>query len=137
MRVTFVLFDFCNSGKEKDYQGSFHHGVASLSAFLKHYGHVVSLIHVTNRSKEDTLVSDVLDTAPDIVGFSITTHSFPHLQKWAPVISKALKQDKSHALVICGGVHVTLDPNEVISTPGIDAVCIGEVNFHLGICCTE
>jgi hypothetical protein len=43
MRVTFVLFDFCNSGKEEDYQGSFHHGVASLSAFLKHHGHVVSL----------------------------------------------------------------------------------------------
>ena len=58
---------------------------------------------------------------PDVVAFSVVTNIFRHV---APIAS--LTKRHSEAVTICGGVHATLSPEEVIAIDGIDAVCIGE-----------
>ncbi|MEW6095645.1 MAG: radical SAM protein [bacterium] len=67
---------------------------------------------------------------PNIVAFSATTNMFPCVVALAP-----LTKSNSDALTICGGVHATINPEEVITTQGIDMVCVGEGELALAELC--
>ncbi len=101
--------------------GPFHVGIASLIAYLRHGGHECQFFHLMGDVAEEEFVAFLKKSRPDVVAFSVVTNVFPHV---APLAS--LTKRHSEALTICGGVHATLCPDEVLALDGIDMVCIGE-----------
>lgn len=100
--------------------------VAVLSAFIKQRGHTASLL----------LASDYLDLAgikervttenPDLIAITTNTSQWYYAEKIAEVIKKS-----RGIPIICGGIHPTLCPEQVVSSPWIDAICIGEGEYPL------
>jgi len=116
MKVAFVYID-----PSYTIMGPFHVGIASLIAYLKRGGHECRFFHLMGDVAQEEYVNFLEKNCPDVVAFSVMTNIFPHV---APLAS--LTKHHSGAVTICGGVHATLSPEEVIATDGIDAVCIGE-----------
>jgi radical SAM superfamily enzyme YgiQ (UPF0313 family) len=116
MKVLFVYPDL-----SKGAQGKFYHGIAYLSAVLKKAGHKTSLLHITSPIAEKDFGDALSNESPDLVAFSSTTNMFSYVTKWASVTKKVLKVP-----IICGGIHATLVPEEVIADESIDMLCVGE-----------
>jgi len=116
MKVAFVHID-----PSYTIMGPFHIGIASLTAYLRQGGHECQFFHLMGDVAEEEYVNFLEENRPDVVAFSVMTNIFPHV---APLSS--LTKRHSQAVTICGGVHATLSPEEVIAVESIDAVCIGE-----------
>ncbi len=130
MRVTFVYPDLATD--EPTYTGYFHHGIASLSAILKKAGYLTNLIQFTKEISEEEFQRKVKASNPDLIGFSSTAHVFSFVKKYA----KAAKKIKNVS-VICGGVHPTVCPEEVIEDENIDIICRGEGDLAIVELCQK
>ncbi|GAG91726.1 unnamed protein product, partial [marine sediment metagenome] len=119
MRITFVYPDL--AANESTYTGYFHHGIASLSAVLKETGHETTLLQLTKEISTEEFKEKIKDLQPDLISFSSTTHVFAFVQKYA-----AAAKEITRVPIICGGVHPTLSPQDVLKDENIDMVCIGE-----------
>lgn len=73
----------------------------------------------------DDLKKKVNDFHPDIVGLSILSAHFQFSRK----ISQFIKESFPSLPVIVGGLHPTLAPDETISAPSVDMICIGEGEY--------
>jgi radical SAM superfamily enzyme YgiQ (UPF0313 family) len=107
--------------------------LAALSAFLKMRGHKVRYEELTVVG-QDLSTDDFkrIDTAieqfkPDLVGFSTYELSF----EWIKQIAAHIKEGHAGVPIIVGGYYATLSPEEVISYPAIDMVCVGEGEFPM------
>jgi anaerobic magnesium-protoporphyrin IX monomethyl ester cyclase len=104
----------------------FHMGIAFLSSALRPLAVDMNLVifrEIQGKimdTVEDT-VQRILDQKPSIIGFSIMTFNWRKIQQ---VIAK-LRPD-FNGLIIVGGYHAILCPNEVLDFPGVDAVCLGD-----------
>lgn len=116
MRVAFVYID-----PSYRIMGPFHIGIASLIACLRQAGHECSFLHFLGDVTQHAYVDFLNRSRPDVVAFSVVTNTFPHLARLA-----SLAKSCSQALTVCGGVHATLSPDEVIAVEDIDAICLGE-----------
>jgi anaerobic magnesium-protoporphyrin IX monomethyl ester cyclase len=67
------------------------------------------------------VLEEIQREKPDLVGFSVLSFNFPE----AVMIARFIK---GHAAIttIFGGVHVILDPEDVIRHPEVDIICTGE-----------
>ncbi len=127
MKITFIYPDFFQyeDGSFMP-EGRIYLGIAYLSAVLKNAGHQTSLVHVVEPPRREWLVERVRQEAPDLIGFSSTTHMYRHVAEWAGWLREA-----TGIPAVCGGVHPTIAPEEVISTPGIDYAAVGEAEDTL------
>lgn len=132
MKVTFIYPDFFQfpDGSFMP-EGRIYLGIACLSAALKQAGHRASLIHLVSPPQREWLVEEVRSHRCDLLAFSSTTHMFRHVRKWA----RWLKEETGIPAV-CGGVHPTIAPEEVIAVPGIDLACRGEAEETLVELCS-
>lgn len=119
MKITLIYPEIRR--KFKGYTGNYHEGLASLSAMVKKAGHQVFLLHVTRPLEEEDFVRQLLATAPDFVGFSSASNTYPYVREMAPWAKKHFGVP-----VLYGGVHPTLVPEEALKTEGIDMICVGE-----------
>ncbi|HEX21716.1 MAG TPA: B12-binding domain-containing radical SAM protein, partial [Actinobacteria bacterium] len=71
---------------------------------------------------QEEFINQVTESNPDLIAFSATTNSFPLVAQMAAWINKT----GSNIPVIVGGTHAILNPNEAMSTVGIDFVCLGD-----------
>ncbi|NOZ88091.1 MAG: B12-binding domain-containing radical SAM protein [Deltaproteobacteria bacterium] len=121
MKVVFVFFNF-------DCPVGLSHGLAVLSRELKQAGHGVELVHISEvlgRPYEKRAVAqDVLSRSPDLVGFSFGSNHAWAARELAHEISL-----RSPGLpIVCGGIHSTILPEEVVRWPGVTAVAVGEAD---------
>jgi len=116
MRVLFIYPDISSS-----FSHTFHYGIGSLGAILKKAGHEVELIHAKSDLTRNSIAAKIQEYSPDLVAITATTPQFPFAVKYAQWVKEA-----SSCLVICGGAHPTLAPDEVISNPAFDVICLGE-----------
>lgn len=123
MRVTFIYPDLLEGAA---WRGYYYSGIGILSAVLKQAGHEASLLHVTQPIDRATFLARLEErlprSGPRLVGFSITSNMVPFLREWSGWIKEAWPE----TLVIAGGVHPTLVPEETIALPHVDLVCVGE-----------
>lgn len=119
MRITFVYPDI--AADNPTYTGYFLYGIASLSSVLKKAGHKTSLIQFTKEISAKEFQEKIKVLKPDLIGFSSTTHVFPFVQKYAAAAKKIIKVP-----IICGGIHPTLSPQDVLKDENIDMICRGE-----------
>ncbi|MBD3264097.1 MAG: radical SAM protein [Candidatus Omnitrophica bacterium] len=83
--------------------------------FAHHYTNYRSYIH------------EQLDFRPDVIAVTANSFSFAYGLE----VTKVIKQIHPKALSIFGGMQPTLLPEETISNPLVDAICIGEGEVSL------
>lgn len=99
-------------------------GVMYISSMLKAHGHQCDIY--VESLEEASIVRSALSDSPDIICFSCLMSDY----NWALEKSAALKRH-SNALIVFGGTHVTLNPNEVILNPNVDIICLGEGEYPM------
>jgi len=104
-----------------DFHGDYAEGVASILATLLREGHEVSFLHITQLLEKKTFIDMLSDNPSDLIAFSSMTNTFKYVRKYA-----AWAKSEFPTPIMCGGVHATLSPQEVIGLPYIDYICIGE-----------
>jgi len=102
-----------------------HMGIATLSAYVKQQGHFTGVLRVTTNDKEE-LISRVRRFKPDVVGISSGTNQWAFARQFGQWIKEA-----TDIPIIYGGWHPTLVPEDAISLPFTDYVCIGEGELPL------
>lgn len=105
-----------------DWPGYFHNGIATMSAVLKQAGYKTSLIHIVQPLSQEDFINRVKREAPDLIGFSTTSHMFSVVKQ----LASWLKDARLGIPVVCGGIHPTIAPEESIAVEGIDIICRGE-----------
>ena len=131
MKVLFIYPDILLH--RLDWTGYFYTGIGSISAVLKSQGHKTSLFHVTKPVAREKFIKRVEKEAPDIIGFSSTSPMFPLVRDYALWLMEA----KIGVPTICGGIHPTVTPDEVLATHGIDMICRGEGEAPLSELCQK
>ncbi len=122
MRVTFIYPDYFETQDiHIEPQGRMYLGIGYLSAFLKRAGHQTELVHLVRPEGREGLVESVSRSRPDLVALSATTLQFGKVRQLASWV-----KDELGLPVVCGGVHPTTAPEEVMGEPAIDYVCVGE-----------
>ena len=106
-------------------QIGFNYGVAYLSAVLRQNGHVTRLLNVNESLgyplDVKRIIRDVKTFSPDLVGFSVVSNQL----QYALEIAKSVRAHTS-APFVCGGIHPTMAPHEVLETSLFDYACVGE-----------
>ena len=125
MKITFIYPDL--EPQVMDWSGYFYHGIAMLSAVLKKQGHQTSLIHITQPVQKSEFIDKIRKEAPELIGISTTSHMFALVK----TLASWLDETGMNVPTICGGIHPTIAPEEVIGTNGIDMLCRGEGEFAL------
>jgi radical SAM superfamily enzyme YgiQ (UPF0313 family) len=112
-----VLFVYSNSLGLPYY----HFGIGILSSVVKKENHKVKLLDLTFNSSIKRSMQVLKSFNPDVIGFSSNSSEFENVKNLAKIFKR-----KSNAFIICGGIHPTTSPEEVISNSCFDAICIGE-----------
>jgi radical SAM superfamily enzyme YgiQ (UPF0313 family) len=121
-----VLFIYPNLSA----QIGFNYGVAFLSAVLKEDNHTTALLNINEKLGYSLdlqrIINDVKAFAPDLIAFSVVTNQFQYTLKIAEEIKKHFAIP-----LICGGIHPTMVPEDVLSTGLFEAVFIGEAEMAM------
>jgi len=116
-----ILFVYPNAGS----QLGFNYGLAHISAVLKKAGHEVKLIHLAEElgplPDEAGLQAMVKSYDPGVIGFSVVTNQWHYAVQTAAWIRK-----KSRVPMVCGGIHATVSPEQVLGSGSFDYVFAGE-----------
>lgn len=98
------------------------YGIKYIHAYLLSKGHDSSIVYLPRHSQETVSAVEAFVEAskPDAVGCGYMTYDAPFAHK----IERALKQRFPSMLLIAGGIHPTLNPEECLECA--DIVCIGE-----------
>lgn len=108
---------------------NFSPAVETLSACLKAAGNEVGLVHINEHftpPDQDLIFREVQKFNPDIIGFTSVTNMF----KLSNETAGALKNRGFNKLIICGGIHPTIAPGDLINS-NFDAFSIGEGEISL------
>jgi len=106
-------------------QIGFNYGLAYISAVLKQHGHHTRLINLNEKLTPvptmDEIVREVRDYDPGLVGFSVVTNQYGLAQRVAGALKGSIDVP-----IICGGVHASMVPEEVMKSGLFDYACVGE-----------
>ena len=116
---------FVNLAIDCGYEGV-NHGLAWLAPVVRAHGYDVRCINLTQAITVAELIDRVTYLNPAIIGFSATTHQLSCLRLYAQAV-RPMK-----AILIAGGVGVTLDPDWVLTQTVVDGACIGEGEGPIG-----
>lgn len=125
-----VLLVFPDISERLWHKGYFHYGLAHISSYLKSKikDIEVSLLPVCNKNYMQSDFNDKLkEFSPQIIGFTSTSHSFPLVKK----LAKWVKDFDSNILTVCGGIHVTINPEDALMCPEIDVIVRGDGEYAM------
>jgi radical SAM superfamily enzyme YgiQ (UPF0313 family) len=125
--ITFCGFN--SFGRPKSQDANFmQHGLASISAYLKSQGHAVGLIDLRKLEGWDHFERVVRQSDAGIFGISTMSVDYGVSEQAAALIKKL----KPSSVIVIGGVHPTVAPDEVLKNADFDYVITmeGEVSLH-------
>jgi anaerobic magnesium-protoporphyrin IX monomethyl ester cyclase len=97
-------------------------GVGMIATALRRRGHEAAVFDQAAENADDrSLRAYVRQYAPEAVGFSVVTPNYPTTQR----LMRWVREDCPGALILAGGVHATLFPEDLLDD-GADAVALGE-----------
>ena len=101
-------------------------GIGFISACLKQAGQDVDLViyrEITGKQVDtpDEIANQIIAKQPTVVAFSVMTFGWRRIQEVIRLV-----RPKFNGLIVVGGYHAILNPLEVLSYTGVDAVCTGE-----------
>ncbi|MCL5070905.1 MAG: B12-binding domain-containing radical SAM protein [Actinobacteria bacterium] len=124
MKVLFVYPDINVKGGALSY----HFGIGSLSAVLKKEGHETALQYLYGSYDIKLLLEKIEQFKPGILAITSISFQYKYIKK---MIAEIKNIHGSSIFTICGGPHVSLAPQELERTEGLDAICIGEGEYPL------
>jgi radical SAM superfamily enzyme YgiQ (UPF0313 family) len=96
-------------------------GPGFLAAMLRTHGHEGAFLRLGIHMGLPDILAALRDEAPDLIGISATTRQWLRARELLAELRRA-----SNIPTILGGLHATFAPEEVLKSPGIDYVCLGE-----------
>jgi anaerobic magnesium-protoporphyrin IX monomethyl ester cyclase len=96
-------------------------GPAFIGAYLRANGHEVELLRAGVDLTAEQIADRVTAARPGLVGISLTTRQWLRGRDAVAAI-----RARGDVPVVAGGLHPTFSPEEVLSAPGFDWVCLGE-----------
>lgn len=126
MKITLVCsgggLDGFNSAGKGMSGGWIGHGLALLAACAKRADYDVDLLDRRALRDWDHFREEIERRAPDVAGFGMLSVDFNPAMRGIELV----KEVNPQTIVVVGGPHPTLAPNEVLSNPLIDHVVLGE-----------
>ena len=117
-----VLFVCPKSYNPKQTYREYPLGVGYLATVLQKLGHEAAIFDQCVEGGDDALLWHRLQSfAPDVVGFSVITPNYPV----AKAQLAAVRRLCPNALLVAGGIHPTLFPDDLLAD-GADVVVLGE-----------
>lgn len=118
-----ILFIYTNiNGFHED---AYPFGLSSIMSMTKSQGHQVHSILVEEKKDYQKVLQEVKDFLPAIVGFSAVSSQFNFIKEIACLI----RQGAHRTLLVCGGVHPTINPQCIQDVKELDAVFVGESEY--------
>ncbi|MBW1810284.1 MAG: B12-binding domain-containing radical SAM protein [Deltaproteobacteria bacterium] len=121
MRVVFIWFNTSSPV-------GISHGVLILARELVEAGHDVEILHLNEEvgisGDLEPVLSRLNSLSAELIGLSFASSHASQAKILAGRLGKVLPE----AFILCGGIHATLVPEEVIDWPGVDAIGIGELD---------
>lgn len=105
---------------------SYSCGVGYISAVLKGAGHAVSYRGLATVEEIGPLCRAIATDQPELIGFAATSCQFEQLKEVIPRVRSVSK-----AMLVCGGIHPTVQPDCLEDIPALDAIVRGEGEFPL------
>ncbi len=103
-------------------------GVSILARLLAEAGHRVRVVHLNERVGLPFDLTKILDE-PGVRDAELHALSFGQSHAvGAMELAEALKEAVPGSFLLCGGIHTTLNAEEVLAHPAVDAVGLGEVD---------
>lgn len=106
-------------------QVGFNYGLSYISSYLRAEGIETFLLNINEKLGYpldlERIKNDILSIKPDVIGFSVLTNQY----KYALEIGNSIKTYMDVPIVF-GGIHTTMDPQETLSEPCVDYICVGE-----------
>jgi len=101
-------------------------GVSYLSSALKVAGHETKLIHISEwvdyPYDPERILNDIKEYDAGLVAMCFGTNHAPESKE----LRKVLKDGGVKAPILCGGIHTTLNTEEIINDPNCDFANVGE-----------
>lgn len=97
-------------------------GLSTIISIAKSNGHDVKVLLVKTEEDYPNVLNEVQAYDPRIIGFSSVSSQFHFVRE----LSSLIKQRISQSIIVCGGVHPTINPQCVMEADGLDAVFVGE-----------
>lgn len=116
MRVIFIYSDVNVKGGAKSY----HFGLGILSALLKEKGHETFLYYMYDKFDTAPLMERIKTFKPSLIAATSDSSQFRYIQR---IFKEVMPFG---VFTICGGPHVSLYPQALEETEGLNAICIGE-----------
>jgi anaerobic magnesium-protoporphyrin IX monomethyl ester cyclase len=116
MKTLFVYFDV-NSSTDAQYAC----GIGSLSAYIKKFGHDSELCFFKSFDDFSILSEKIESYCPDLIGISCTTSGYSNLDR----LTEHIKKKAPNVLLILGGSHISISPENIETAEHIDGICIG------------
>src|SRR3989338_3065733 len=112
-----------NSAKKNEYgSNAINHGLSMIAAYAQHHGFdEISLINLRELKNWDDFRGRFLEIDPDVVGISIWSVDF----ETAMNCISMMKELKSGAVIVAGGIHPTLETDETDRNRNIDFIIRG------------
>lgn len=105
---------------------SYSCGVGSIVACLKEVGHTVIYRSLSSLDEIDAFCGEIARDAPALIGFAATSCQFEYLKQIMPRVRAV-----SRAVLVCGGIHPTVEPECIGEIPELDAIVRGEGEYPL------
>lgn len=105
---------------------SYSCGVGSVSAVLKEAGHDVAYRSLAAVEEIEPFCRELGKDPPGLIAFAATSCQFEQLKHVIPRVRAGSK-----AMIVCGGIHPTVQPECLEEIPALDAIVRGEGEFPL------
>ena len=125
MTIRKILFVVPRSLNPKQMYKEYPLGVGFIGTILQERGYEVAVFDQNAEGGDESLLWErVSSFEPDVVGFSIITPNYPV----ARLQISEMKRRHPEMVVIAGGIHVNLFPNDIL-LDGADVAVLGEGEF--------
>ncbi len=114
--MLFVYYDV-NSSEPARYAC----GIGALSAYIRKHGHGTHLSYIKTEADYTILRKKIIDYEPDLIGISATTSGFLSVNE----LSGYIKSIAPDTMLILGGSHVSITPEDIVYLEDVDGVCVG------------
>ena len=118
VKVLFLYYEPLEGGL-----GTYHEGIASISAMLKKYGYEVRLLHIIGDIEVSNVVNQYFESYADfeVVACTLTELSLDFYHQFLTLV-----KEKKDIYAVCGGPVATLCPETVMEYGCYDALCRGD-----------
>jgi radical SAM superfamily enzyme YgiQ (UPF0313 family) len=97
-------------------------GLSSIAASAQAEGHEVEIISFDTEGEYPKILEKIESFDPQVIGFSAVTSQFGPVSDLAGLI----RAHGGDQIIVCGGIHTTLNPGDLIDVPQFDGVFVGE-----------